>query len=161
MADDDAGARMRRRQFAAEVERLKTRQSGLTPRHQTILEGVYELEPKPDWRTEARLASQLGLDALAVTTWFRARRVKAKRNNLRVVGTVVLLVVFVVLGIFYLWQLNGEGKEKGRGRGDKTAQTFFFVFFFSLRFHYLYKFYTSFSFPFNSRRRFVIERACE
>jgi hypothetical protein len=44
MADaDDAGARMRRRQFASEVERLKARQGGLTPRHHTILEGVYEL----------------------------------------------------------------------------------------------------------------------
>jgi len=31
------------------VERLKRRQSGLTPRHHTILEGVYELEPRPDW----------------------------------------------------------------------------------------------------------------
>ena len=69
MADDDAGARMRRRQFASEVERLKSRQSGLTPRHQSILEGVYELEPRPDWRTEARLASQLGLDSVAVTCW--------------------------------------------------------------------------------------------
>jgi hypothetical protein len=65
-------------------------------------------EPKPNWRTEARLASQLGLDAVAVTTWFRARRVKAKRSRMRAVGTAILLTLFVGLAIFYMYELNGE-----------------------------------------------------
>lgn len=106
--DDSAAAtRMRRRAFLNEARRLRKRQSGITPRHDTILGGVYELEPKPDWRTEARLAAQLDLDAVAVATWFRNRRVRDKRANARAVGTVMFLVAFVVLACVYLWELNG------------------------------------------------------
>ena len=112
-ADDDAGARMRRRRFASEVERVKRKSGGLTPRHHAILEGVFELEPKPDWRTEARLAEQLGLDHLAVKTWFRSRRVKAKRSRLRVVGIALMFVVLVVLACVYLWELNGGAGRAG------------------------------------------------
>ena len=92
------GARMRKRAFLHETRRLTKKQGGVTTRHDLILEGVYELEPKPDWRTEQRLATQLGLDPVAVTTWFRNRRVKDKRRNQRVVGTWMLSLVFVVLG---------------------------------------------------------------
>jgi hypothetical protein len=106
--DDSAAAtRMRRRAFLNEARRLRKRQSGITPRHDTILGGVYELEPKPDWRTEARLAAQLDLDAVAVATWFRNRRVRDTRANARAVGTVMFLVAFVVLACVYLWELNG------------------------------------------------------
>ena len=101
------GARMRKRAFLNEHRRLKKRTGGVTPRHDAILEGVYELEPKPDWRTEARLADQLGLDPIAVKTWFRNRRVKDKRANARSVGTAFLLVVLLVLLCVYLWELDG------------------------------------------------------
>ena len=101
------GARMRKRAFLNEQRRLKKRTGGMTPRHDAILEGVYELEPKPDWRTEARLADQLDLDPVAVKTWFRNRRVKDKRANARSVGTAFLSVVFLVLLCVYLWQLDG------------------------------------------------------
>jgi len=104
---DSPGVRMRKRAFLNEHRRLKKRQGGVTPKHDAILEGVYELEPKPDRRTEARLANQLDLDPIAVKTWFRNRRVKDKRANARSTGTVFLFLAFVVLACVYLWELNG------------------------------------------------------
>ena len=105
--DDEAGLRMRRRAFLNETARLRRRQSGVTPRHDTILEGVYELEPTPDFRTEARLAHQLNLDPVAVKTWFRNRRVRDKRANHRAMGSAIMLIVFVVLACVYLFELDG------------------------------------------------------
>lgn len=110
------GARMRKRAFLNEQRRLKKRTGGVTPRHDAILEGVYELEPKPDWRTEARLANQLELDPVAVKTWFRNRRVKDKRANARSVGTAFLLVVLLVLTCVYLWELDGLDELMRRRR---------------------------------------------
>ena len=55
-----AALRQRRRAFLDEVATIKKRQGGITKSQEQILEGVYELEPIPDWRTEARLAMQLG-----------------------------------------------------------------------------------------------------
>lgn len=110
------GARMRKRAFLNEQRRLKKRTGGVTPRHDAILEGVYELEPKPDWRTEARLANQLELDPVAVKTWFRNRRVKDKRANARSVGTVFLFVVLLVLACVYLWELDGLDELMRRRR---------------------------------------------
>ena len=54
-----AALRQRRRAFLDEVATIKKRQGGITKSQEQILEGVYELEPIPDWRTEARLAMQL------------------------------------------------------------------------------------------------------
>jgi len=51
-----AALRRRRRAFLDEVERIKKRQGGITKSQEQILEGVYELEPIPDGRSEARLA---------------------------------------------------------------------------------------------------------
>ena len=79
----DLAVRKRRRAVAAEIDRIRQRQQGVTDRMATILEGVYDLEHKPDARTEIRLATQLGLDPLAVKSWFRARRVSAKRAKYR------------------------------------------------------------------------------
>ena len=110
------GARMRKRAFLNEQRRLKNRTGGVTPRHDAILEGVYELEPKPDWRTEVRLANQLELDPVAVKTWFRNRRVKDKRANARSVGTAFLLVVLLVLTCVYLWELDGLDELMRRRR---------------------------------------------
>jgi hypothetical protein len=110
------GARMRKRAFLNERRRLKKRTGGVTPKHDAILEGVYELEPKPDWRTEARLANQLDLDPVAVKTWFRNRRVKDKRANARSVGTAFLFVVLLVLTCVYLWELDGLDELMRRRR---------------------------------------------
>ena len=110
--DDEAGVRMRRRAFLNETARLRRRQSGVTPRHDTILEGVYELEPAPDFRTEARLAQQLNLDPVAVKTWFRNRRVRDKRANHRMMGSAIMLIVFVVLACVYLVELNGTPRPR-------------------------------------------------
>ena len=110
--DDEAGVRMRRRAFLNETARLRRRQSGVTPRHDTILEGVYELEPAPDFRTEARLAQQLTLDPVAVKTWFRNRRVRDKRANHRMMGSAIMLIVFVVLACVYLVELNGTPRPR-------------------------------------------------
>ena len=110
------GARMRKRAFLNERRRLKKRTGGVTPRHDAILEGVYELEPKPDWRTEYRLANQLDLDPVAVKTWFRNRRVKDKRANARSVGTAFLFVVLLVLTCVYLWELDGLDELMRRRR---------------------------------------------
>jgi hypothetical protein len=110
------GARMRKRAFLNERRRLKKRTGGVTPKHDAILEGVYELEPKPDWRTEARLANQLELDPVAVKTWFRNRRVKDKRANARSVGTAFLFVVLLVLTCVYLWELDGLDELMRRRR---------------------------------------------
>ena len=103
---------MRRRAFLNETARLRRRQSGVTPRHDTILEGVYELEPAPDFRTEARLAQQLNLDPVAVKTWFRNRRVRDKRANHRMMGSAIMLIVFVVLACVYLVELNGTPRPR-------------------------------------------------
>ena len=76
-----AALRQRRRAFLDEVATIKKRQGGITKSQEQILEGVYELEPIPDWRTEARLAMQLGLDSLAVTAWFKSRRKEAEASE--------------------------------------------------------------------------------
>ena len=102
-----AALRQRRRAFLDEVATIKKRQGGITKSQEQILEGVYELEPIPDWRTEARLAMQLGLDSLAVTAWFKSRRKKQKRQNIRYWYTVIVGVFFVVGVMFYFHELAG------------------------------------------------------
>ena len=122
--DDEAGLRMRRRAFLNETARLRRRQSGVTPRHDTILEGVYELEPTPDFRTEARLAHQLNLDPVAVKTWFRNRRVRDKRANHRAMGTAIMLIVFVVLACVYLFELDGTPRPRRVVRARRATRPF-------------------------------------
>ena len=104
LSSDDASKRMRRRHFLGEVQRIKARQSGVTEHHKKILEGVYELEPRPPARTEARLARQLDLDVVAVSTWFRTRRRVDKRRDMRFVGILFFLIVFAVLLAVY-WRV--------------------------------------------------------
>ena len=116
---------MRRRAFLNETARLRRRQSGVTPRHDTILEGVYELEPAPDFRTEARLAQQLNLDPVAVKTWFRNRRVRDKRANHRMMGSAIMLIVFVVLACVYLVELNGTPRPRRVVRELRATRPFF------------------------------------
>ena len=99
--------RQRRRAFLDEVATIKKRQGGITKSQEQILEGVYELEPIPDWRTEARLAMQLGRDSRAVTAWFKSRRKKQKRQNIRYWYTVIVGVFFVVGVMFYFHELSG------------------------------------------------------
>ena len=115
---------MRRRAFLNETARLRRRQSGVTPRHDTILEGVYELEPTPDFRTEARLAHQLNLDPVAVKTWFRNRRVRDKRANHRAMGTAIMLIVFVVLACVYLFELDGTPRPRRVVRARRATRPF-------------------------------------
>ena len=119
--------RMRRRAFLNETNRLSKKQSGVTVKHDVILEGVYELEPKPDWRTEARLAQQLNLDPVAVKVWFRNRRVKDKRRNARRMGTGLLFSVFFILTCAYLWELDGLERlmqqRKASGVSNRSHMT--------------------------------------
>ena len=115
---------MRRRAFLNETARLRRRQSGVTPRHDTILEGVYELEPTPDFRTEARLAHQLNLDPVAVKTWFRNRRVRDKRANHRAMGSAIMLIVFVVLACVYLFELDGTPRPRRVVRARRATRPF-------------------------------------
>lgn len=121
-----AALRRRRRAFLDEVERIKKRQGGITKSQEQILEGVYELEPIPDWRTEARLAMQLGLDSLAVTAWFKARRKKQKRANIRYWYTVIVGVLFVLGLVLYYHELGGlSDMLKKRRLGGPPNKRFF------------------------------------
>ena len=89
--------------MARALDEAKARQTGVSDAGAEILRGVFELERRPDAATRRRLARQIGATEQAVNAWFRSRRAKMKRDRLRRVLLVVLLLVGAAGLAFYAW----------------------------------------------------------
>ena len=106
----DLGAEREELRRLIAVERQRewiNRRSGpslYTDEQERVLEGLYQVDKRPDGELIPRIANQLGLEPSSVEIWFRQRRVTEKRERHRFFAIVSLLTLFVLISIaFYIY----------------------------------------------------------